>query len=909
MLLDYNVSGISADILLSLIRVLVANGAGVNDTGPNLSTALHKAAAVGNLQAAELLVELGADKTMVDDRGFSPFLVALQAGFKQVALLLAPMSAHEAVVSQKIDTLRLLIANGCNLNEPGPHGKSLVQEAFNMVQSKDHKTVENGLAILKLLVSSGASVSPGFILHQAAADLMADVLEIVLQARDVDPNQRNAIGLTPLHCINYASTNKELLVATIKLLTVRGANPNVPNPTGNTALHFAAKAASLEGCQTLIEFGAVDGRRLDMTMARDLAVESGASEQLVKMLASSQPPEITVTLSRMWMMYAPESQMNLVDPSDNELSDLKDEKSPGSPNDVSGREVTDSPLDEARPGTAPRKSSGQEYSSPRIVVTSNPEKPRTDSRRGTQTNSEFTPIIITTPAGEVTSEPRGGSQRNSTTQPQSQSQSQSQPQSQGQGQGQGQTQGQKQSQSQAEEAMQQQSASRSGISPESTSSLDGANANKSDKNLANGTISPSQGRISHAGHRRVDVKMGDTPEVHKAIYAHNAAKVKLILEGNPYAGEIIDEAGRPALHTALQTENLSIATMFLEKGCNPNIMNADGKTPLHVMVMQGNKPAVELLLAHGADPNIKDSLGQTALALARFYEHPDLVERLTPENPVAVFFDKVYGSREAWRYTTRAPKPDPVFLRVALSSAITNKEPVATTSDPKGITAGYGALSSAAVRRLVPPEGISSPGNHFVPKPPPLPPIGDADDPAALTSAKIGASELASLDRAQQGTQRFNKGQTHRQVQQNRIVDRRRNHAVSTKALYDLPDILRTGSYNPRGSNKPDTIGGASTKMDTVRGGGFGEDDPKESEDGEPGSNAEREPGDGKAKESDPQQGPAVMIRQYISNIDLPPPSHSKRVLHGYSITKLTPYYAERAPLTPSELYKKRVGK
>lgn len=73
--------------------------------------------------------------------------------------------------------------------------------------------------------------------------------------------------------------------------------------------------------------------------------------------------------------------------------------------------------------------------------------------------------------------------------------------------------------------------------------------------------------------------------------------------------------GWTLLHSA--TKDREKVSLLLEKGLDPNAVNARGNTPLHHAAINGWVESAALLLAAGADPAIRNVQGRTALDTAR----------------------------------------------------------------------------------------------------------------------------------------------------------------------------------------------------------------------------------------------------------------------------------------------------
>ena len=77
-----------------------------------------------------------------------------------------------------------------------------------------------------------------------------------------------------------------------------------------------------------------------------------------------------------------------------------------------------------------------------------------------------------------------------------------------------------------------------------------------------------------------------------------------------------DPAGLTALHLAVRTWQPTLMNMVLDAGADINARATDGDTPLHTAVRAGRQDHVRILMARGADTNLANTAGATALDLA-----------------------------------------------------------------------------------------------------------------------------------------------------------------------------------------------------------------------------------------------------------------------------------------------------
>jgi ankyrin repeat protein len=101
---------------------------------------------------------------------------------------------------------------------------------------------------------------------------------------------------------------------------------------------------------------------------------------------------------------------------------------------------------------------------------------------------------------------------------------------------------------------------------------------------------------------------------------------KLISEGLPL--DLIDEAGKTALHYAVEYENLELAKVLIDAGADVNIHDEARitNTPLTDVAAICSLKMAEFLLSAGADPTIRGWMQLNALDRAKDRKHGDGTE-------------------------------------------------------------------------------------------------------------------------------------------------------------------------------------------------------------------------------------------------------------------------------------------
>ena len=185
----------------------------------------------------------------------------------------------EAVKLADLEEVKRLIDEGADVNAENRNGYLL------------HKAAWNGhVGVIKLLLANGANVNlrdtrgktP---LHEAVLrDNQEGVAELLANGADV--NARDSNGETPLHIAVLHITVWSAHVSVIRLLLAKGVDVNVRDGWGNMPLHLAIRIGDTEVVQLLLTHGADANAKAKgwfnrpIKIARDL----GGREDIIELL-------------------------------------------------------------------------------------------------------------------------------------------------------------------------------------------------------------------------------------------------------------------------------------------------------------------------------------------------------------------------------------------------------------------------------------------------------------------------------------------------------------------------------------------------------------------------------------------------------------------------------------------------
>jgi ankyrin repeat protein len=194
-------------------------------------TPLIAAAKAGDVSTVKKLLATGQDPNQTDEKGYTSLQYAASTG--------------------KLNLVQVLLNAKADVNARGPRGYTALHAA----------AVQRDLAVLKALVEAGADIdvqtedkTTPLIATVSSPYSSSDVALFLIQ-RGANVDLADADGATALW---YATTDKSIEV--LQELLKRGANPNVQTRSigfpGNTPLHMAALNGLNIKLQLLLQYGA-----------------------------------------------------------------------------------------------------------------------------------------------------------------------------------------------------------------------------------------------------------------------------------------------------------------------------------------------------------------------------------------------------------------------------------------------------------------------------------------------------------------------------------------------------------------------------------------------------------------------------------------------------------------------------
>ena len=212
--------------------------------------------AVGNsyIDTAKILIENGANVNAVDIEGWSALSYAVNNGDIEIAKLLLENKAKikdelliaikSPIVESRINIMKLLIDNKANINYTDENG-------FNPLNI----AIESGdMELTKFLITNGANVNSLMqdgvsLIGYAIAQNNMDLLQILIEnGANVNNTNGDSWADTPLKTASRLGLDN-----VVRILLTRNVDINAVDMNGNTALHTAALNSQLSVVKLLLE--------------------------------------------------------------------------------------------------------------------------------------------------------------------------------------------------------------------------------------------------------------------------------------------------------------------------------------------------------------------------------------------------------------------------------------------------------------------------------------------------------------------------------------------------------------------------------------------------------------------------------------------------------------------------------
>ena len=263
------------------VEYLLQNGAQLDLKGWWGETALHLAAERGCLEVMKRLVGAGQDVNQRDGKEWTTLMEAAEKGHTDCVEYLIKNGAHfnmfDAAQIGMLDWLKRLVDAGQDVNQRDRKERTPLMCAAE----KGHTDC------VEYLIQNGAQLDlkeDGLTaLHLAALEGHLEVMKRLLEAGQ-DVNQRGRSERTPLMwAANYDRAD------CVEYLLQNGAQLDLKDKRGNTALHLAADAGQNRGYQSLsynrcVEYLIQNDAVMDVCTAANI----GDSEKLRRLIEAGQ---------------------------------------------------------------------------------------------------------------------------------------------------------------------------------------------------------------------------------------------------------------------------------------------------------------------------------------------------------------------------------------------------------------------------------------------------------------------------------------------------------------------------------------------------------------------------------------------------------------------------------------------
>ncbi len=276
-----------------VVHVLLSKGAEINSKNNNGRTALHMAAQNGHLEVAKILADNGAEINPENEDGWVPLHVASGNGHLDVMQFLIQAGGimsrdykghtplHLAAYFGKLDAVKLLVNRGADIAVKDNSGETPLDIALKRGIGDVAQFLKAPNATLDAVDEKGMTR----LCRAAENGNLAEVKKLLDQ--NVKVNIPDNEGETPLH---WAAKNGHTEV--VKLLVPR-IKVNARDQWNKTPLHWAARSGNPDVVKLLLNQGAsVDAKTNDHLTPLHIATTHGQVEAVKELLTKNANPNI-----------------------------------------------------------------------------------------------------------------------------------------------------------------------------------------------------------------------------------------------------------------------------------------------------------------------------------------------------------------------------------------------------------------------------------------------------------------------------------------------------------------------------------------------------------------------------------------------------------------------------------------